>query len=181
MLFRLMIVQLLFVSPGGDKVCRMMKSESIRSDKLLGLTEYYDAVLSGKGLTTKEGEFRTNKLSLILDFLKATNVPENLRTDLISAIIDAWRLKIPERTLTQREEELKMIMKSIKNIRYAAKRIKGSPNTTPGLQIDIVVLSDLPLMPSDLRQEHAPEIYDLLSQARDYHTSLACGVHGFSP
>ncbi len=174
-----MAFQPVFVDMGGEKMHRIRRSsESIRSDNLIGLTEYYGIVLSIKGLTTKESEFRTNKLGLILDFINATNVPECLRTDLTSAIIDAWRLKVPERTLMQREEELKMIMSSIKSISYAAKCIKKCQNTAQ--KIDIVVLSDLPLMPSDLEPEYAPEIYSLLGQAVEYRTALADGGHDFS-
>ncbi len=59
----------------------------------------YGAVLGRKGLARRESEFRTNKLSLILDFVRTIGIPENLKRELTSAIIDAWRLQVPEKTL----------------------------------------------------------------------------------
>lgn len=151
----------------GDKLSRDMGSEDARSDNILGLTEYYDIILNRKGLVAKESEFRTNKLSLVLDFLRVVCIPENLWTELTSVIIDAWRLQVPERTLWQREDEMKKVMSSIESIRYAIKWIKRHKSSTTGSQLDAIILSNLPLMTSDLRHEDAPAIYDLLDRVRD--------------
>jgi len=39
-------------------------------DDLLGLADYYEAVLKRNELVTKESEFRSNKLSLIVDLIR---------------------------------------------------------------------------------------------------------------
>lgn len=144
----------------------------ILSDELLGLTEYYDAVLSRSGLVKKESEFRTNKLSMILDFIRTICIPENPKKELTSAIIEAWRLQVPERSLIQREEELRKVMASICSIKNVAKWIERCKDPMNGSQLNFRVLSDLPIAPSDFRSEDVPKIYDLLSQIMDYCISI---------
>jgi hypothetical protein len=157
----------------------------ILSDELLGLTEYYDAVLSRSGLVKKESEFRTNKLSMILDFIRTICIPENPKKELTSAIIEAWRLQVPERSLIQREEELRKVMASICSIKNVAKWIERCKDPMNGSQLNFRVLSDLPIAPSDFRSEDVPKIYDLLSQIMDYCISITdsdlCLSPGVSP
>lgn len=148
----------------------------VLSDELLGLTEYYGAVLGRKGLARRESEFRTNKLSLILDFIRTIGIPENLKTELTSAIIDAWRLQVPEKTLKQREEELKRVVGSINSIKNVAKWIEKCAGPTNASQLHFKIVSDLPIAPSDLRSEDAPRIYDLLNQVMDYCISLTSSL-----
>lgn len=139
---------------------------------LKGLTQYHSAVLSRTGLTKKECDFRTNKLSLILDLIREIGIPENLKAELTSAIIDAWRLQVPEISLEQRELELKKVMGSINCIKTIANWIERSAAPMNPLQLNFKVLSALPLAPSDFRSEEVPKIYDLLNGIMEYCTSL---------
>jgi|WetSurMetagenome_2_1015567.scaffolds.fasta_scaffold119773_2 hypothetical protein len=139
---------------------------------LKGLTQYHSAVLSRTGLTKKECDFRTNKLSFILDLIREIGIPENLKTELTSAIIDAWRLQVPEISLEQRELELKKVMGSINCVRTIANWIERSASPMNPMQLNFKVLSALPLAPSDLQSEDAPKIYDLLSGIMEYCTSV---------
>lgn len=149
-----------------------IKAEFSFATFLKGLTQYHSAVLSRAGLAKKECDFRTNKLSFILDLIREIGIPENLKTELTSSIIDAWRLQVPEISLEQRELELKKVMGSINSIRTVANWIERCASPMNPSQIDFKVLSALPLAPSDLRSEDAPKIYDLLSGILEYCTSL---------
>ena len=159
------------VNPDPPKIVST-KTEFSFAMFLKGLTQYHSAVLSRAGLAKKECDFRTNKLSFILDLIRAIGIPENLKTELTSAIIDAWRLQAPEISLEQRELELKKVMGSINSIRTVANWIEKCAYPMNPLQLDFKVLSALPLAPSDLRSEDAPRIYDLLSGIMEYCTSL---------
>ncbi len=153
---------------------------SIRFKELFGLTEYYDAVFNRVGLIKKEGEFRNTKLSLVLDLIGAIGVSDNLGTDLMSTIIDAWRLQVPEKTLIQREEELHTVLSSIKNINSAVRRNNECNDKMAGLHLGVAVLSRLPITPSDFQSEDAPRIYDLISQIREQSLSLIDSKLNFS-
>jgi hypothetical protein len=137
---------------------------SIRSKELLGLAEYYDAVFNRIGLIKKESEFRNNKLSLILDLIRATGISDNIGTDLMSMIIDAWRLHVPEKMLIQREEELHTIQRSIKNIKSAVRMNGKCGDPMAELHLSIAVLSRLPIAPTDFHSNDAPRVYGLISQ-----------------
>ncbi len=154
---------------------------SIKSVELFGLAEYYDAIFNRIGMIKKEGEFRSTKLSLVLDLIRAVNISDNLGSDLISTIIDAWRLQVPERTLIQREEELYMIQKSIKNIKSVVNRNIKCENSIHELHFGIAVLSHLPITPSDFRSDDAPRVYDLLNQITEQSLSLIEGKLNFGP
>ena len=135
---------------------------------LLGQVDYYGAVLGKKDLITREGEFRISKLGLIVDLIKAIDVPYDMISKLTTAIIEAWRLDAPERSLEERAEEMSYIMQSIEAIRSTiqwCKRHQG-PNTVK--RLDIAVLFALPLMPSDLSSSEVGRIHDLLGQIVDY-------------
>jgi hypothetical protein len=150
--------------------------EGIKSDEILGLAEYYEAVLTRTGLIARESEFRSVKLGFILEFIRIIEIPEYLSAGLITTFIEAWRLQIPERTLKQRVDELGTLLSSIssiiRRIRRAANLIKKGTGSVNGVQFNIEVITDLPLIPSDLRSRDIPRIYDLLGQARDYFCSL---------
>ncbi|MGZ6239176.1 MAG: hypothetical protein ACXWMF_04990 [Syntrophales bacterium] len=142
------------------------------SEELLGLTEYYSCILSNTELLKKECEFRSKKLGLILDFIRAIDIPESLESELTTAIIKSWRMKIPETTLILRENEQRKIMgsiNSIKNVAYWMERCKAPINS---VQLNFRVLSNLPLVPSDLQPDDAPRIYNLISHVMDCCTSF---------
>jgi hypothetical protein len=58
------------------------------------------------------------------------------------------------------------------SIRKAANLIKRGTSSMNGYQFNIEVITNLPLMPSDLRPEDIPRIYDLLGQVKDHFGSL---------
>lgn len=153
---------------------------SIRSKELLGLAEYYDAVFNRIGLVKKESEFRNNKLSLILDLIRATGISDNIGTDLMSTIIDAWRLHVPEKTLIQREEELHTVQRSIKNIKSAVRTNIKCGDPMAELHLGIAVLSRLPIAPTDFHSDDAHRIYDLISQITEESLLLIEGKLNFS-
>jgi len=139
----------------------------IKSDEILGLAEYYEAVLTRTGLITRESEFRSTKLGFILEFIRIIEIPEHLSAGLITTFIEAWWLQIPERTLRQRVDELGTVLSSINSIRMMANLIKKGNGSVNGGQFNIEVIKDLPLIPSDLRSSDITRIYDLLGQVRD--------------
>ena len=146
---------------------------SVVSEELLSLSEYYSSVLSKTGLVKKECEFRTNKLSLVLDFIRAIGIPEKLEKDLTSAIIDSWRLQVPERTLLEREIELKKIIGCINGIKTVVNWMEKSTAPLSLLQFNFRVLSNLPISSFDLKSEDIPRIHDLIAQAMGYCISIA--------
>lgn len=141
-----------------------MNVSYLHSVELLGLTEYYDAILSRTGLVKKECEFRTHKLSMVLDFVRSICIPERSKMELTSAIIDAWRLQIPERALIQREDELRKVMESICSIKNLAKRIERCRDPIAKSQLNYKILSVLPIALFDFQPEDASRVYDLLHQ-----------------
>jgi hypothetical protein len=154
--------------------------ESIKSKELFGLTEYYDAVFSRVGLIIKEVEFRNTKLSLVLDLIGAVGLFNNSETDLMSTIIDAWRLQVPEKALIQREDELHTVLRSINSINSAVRRINEHDNPMARLHLGVAVLSSLPITSSDFQPEDAPRIFDLISQVTEQSLSLIEGKLNFS-
>lgn len=135
---------------------------------LLGQVEYYGAILGKKDLITREGEFRISKLGLVVDLIKAIDVPYDMISKLTTAIIEAWRLDAPERSLKERAEEMSQIMQSIESIRNTIQWCKSHQGPDSVRRLDIAVLSALPLMPSDLCSSEVGRIHDLLSQIVDY-------------
>ncbi len=153
----------------------------VKSKELFGLIEYYDAVFNRIGLIKKEGEFRSNKLSLVLDLIRATDRSDNMGTDLMSTIIDAWRLHVPEKTLIQREEELYMILRNIKNIKSAVRNNIDCGNPKSELHLSVIVLSHLPITSSDFHSDDAQKVYDLIGQMAEQSLLLIEGKLDFSP
>lgn len=150
-----------------------------RYKELFGLVEYYDAIFNRIGLIKKESEFRSNKLSFVLDLIRNTGISNNLGTDLTSTIIDAWRLHVPEKTLMQREDELQTVLNSIRNIKGAVKENDKCDGRVAEMQFNAVILSYLPITPSDFQSDNAPRIYDLLSQITEQSLSLFEGRLNF--
>ncbi len=145
---------------------------SSRYKELFGLMEYYDAIFNRIGLIKKESEFRSTKLSLVLDLIRIIGISDNLGTDLTSKIIDAWRLHVPEKTLIQREDELRTVLSSIRNIKGAIRKNNKCDGRVAKMQFDAVILSYLPITPSDFLSDDAPKIYDLMSQIAEQSLSL---------
>lgn len=135
---------------------------------LLGQVDYHRAILNRKDLIAKEGEFRINKLGLIIDLIKAVDVPDELKTKLTSAIIDAWRLDAPERSVEKRAEEMSYIMRSIEAIRSTVQWFKRHPGPQAAKMLDIAVMFAIPIMTSDLYNTKVRQIHDLIGQAVEY-------------
>ena len=150
----------------------IVTSEGFVSEELLGLTEYYSCILSNTELLQKECEFRSKKLGLILDFIRAIEIPESLESELTTAIIKSWRLEIPETTLIHLENEQRNMMGSINCIKNVVRWMEGHKASTNSLQLNFGVLSNLPLTPSDLQPMDAPRIYNLISRVMDCCTSF---------
>jgi len=153
-------------------VINVVTSEGIISEELLGLTEYYSCILTNTELLKKECEFRSKKLGLILDFIRAIEIPESLESELTTAIIRSWRLKIPETTLIHLENEQRKMMRSINSIKNVVSWMERHKAPINSLQLNFKVLSILPLAPSDLQPMDAPRIYNLISLVMDGCTSF---------
>lgn len=157
--------------------------DALFREEFIGLAEYYGVILSKEDLVASEGEFRTIKLGLTLDLIRAVGIPPNLKADLISAIIASWRLSVPEKSLGQRKEELDKIHSSLKSITSTIVWARNHPShiETMRLQTDIAVMFALPLMPSDLRSGDVPDIHNLLCQVMDYFAAFIDDRPGFNP
>ncbi|MDD1738891.1 MAG: hypothetical protein LUQ02_04945, partial [Methanothrix sp.] len=94
--------------------------------------------------------------------------PERFKTELVSAIIKAWQLQVPEITLERREEELKEVIRSIKSIRGLAKLTKERSNSKNRTQLNLKVFSDIPITHLDFSLKEVPRIYEMLRHIMDY-------------
>jgi hypothetical protein len=101
--------------------------------------------------------------------LRIMSIPENLKTELISAIINAWRLEAPEKTFSHRKKELTMLLQSIGAVKSAANWAREHNTPTIGQQLDVAVMFSLPLTTSDLVAEDVSRIHELLCQVMDYY------------
>ena len=135
---------------------------------LLGQVDYYGAILGKKDLITREGEFRISKLGLVVDLIKAIDVPDDMISKFTTAIIEAWRLDGTERCLKDRANEMSYIMRSIEAIRSTVQWCKKHPGPETAKRLDIAVLFALPLMPSDIYSSEVRRVHDLLGQMVDY-------------
>jgi hypothetical protein len=135
---------------------------------LLGQVDYYRAIMSRKDLIAKEGEFRINKLGLIIDLIKAVDVPDELKTKLTSAIIDGWRLDASEQSADKRAEEMGYIMRNIEAIRSTVQWFKRHPGPQAARMLDIAVMFSIPIMTSDLYTGKVRQIHDLIGQVVEY-------------
>jgi hypothetical protein len=140
-------------------------------ENLLGVLEYYEAVLKRNGLVNREGEFRCLKLGLILDLLKIVDIPDDLRSELISAVISSWRMSPLAKTLPQTDEELRKMLHSIDIVRNEVQGAILNPSSNNAMQLDVPIMFVLPLMPSDINTEDVPRIHNLLSEVIKYFAS----------
>ncbi|MDD1751240.1 MAG: hypothetical protein LUO89_15360 [Methanothrix sp.] len=153
--------------------------DSRRSERLLGLLGYYEAILERKGLVTRVGEIRSLKLGLILDLLKMVNITEDLKTNLITSVVSAWQMNSNDKLLVQGEEEIKTMRNSIAAVRKNAQMALHNCNPINLMQLDVTVMFALPLMPLDLKNDDVPKIYDLLNQIMENFATKR--EHGFVP
>ena len=137
-------------------------------DALSNQIEYYESILGRKGLVERESDLRNYRLGLTLDLLKIVNMPEDLKSQLNTAIIDAWMLSASEMTLAQRKDELSSTLHSLETVRGAIKGTNKHPCLTGLLQLYIAVMFALPLIPSDLRSDDVQKVHDLLSKVMDH-------------
>jgi hypothetical protein len=151
-----------------------MGCESLRNgENLLGLLEYYEAVLDRNGLVARIGEIRSLKLGLIVDLLKTVSVPEELKSDLITAIISAWKMDSHDKTVQDCEEELKTTRCSIDAVRCGTHGVIDPSHPLSALKQDVAVMLALPLKPCDLKADEASRIQDLLGRVMNH---FAAGV-----
>ena len=136
-------------------------------ENLLGLLEYYEAMMERSGLVARAGEVRSLKLGYILDLLKMVNISDNLKANLGSAVLSAWEMKCIDRTLEQGEEELKAMRCSIASVRNEVQRAGDQCSPLTAMKLDVAVMFALPLMPSDLKKDEVPVIHDLLARVMD--------------
>ncbi len=133
-------------------------------ENLLGLLEYYEAIMERSGLVARAGEVRSLKLGYILDLLKAVNIKDELKANLGSAILSAWEMKCKDKTLEQGEEELKAMRCSITDVRNEVLKAGDHHSPLTAVKLDMAVMFALPLMPSDLKEDEVPVIHDLLAR-----------------
>lgn len=151
-----------------ERMINAVRCEDPRyTENLLGLLEYYEAIMERNGLVARAGEVRSLKLGMTLDLLKMVNIPDDLKANLVSAVLRAWDMTCKDKTLAQCEEVLKSMRCSIASVRNEVLRASYhcSPVTTTNL--DAAVMFSLPLVPSDLTDDEVPGIHDLLSRVMD--------------
>jgi hypothetical protein len=144
-------------------------------ENLLGLLEYYEAILDRSGLVARAGEVRSLKLGFILDLLNAVTIPDGLKANLGSAVLGAWEMKCIDKTLERGEKELKAMRCSIAAVRNEVMRAGDHRSPMTATKLDVAVMFALPLMQSDLREDGVPGIYDLLARVMD---GLAARMEG---
>ncbi|VVB72148.1 Uncharacterised protein [uncultured archaeon] len=142
-------------------------------ENLLGLLEYYEAVLDREGLAARVGDVRSLKLGMILDLIKTVNIPEGLGADLAYAVLNAWEMNSRNEAPSQGKEELKAMLRSIADIRSEIERARRIRSPIASIQTDAAVMIALPLMPSDLRANEVPKIHSLLEKVMD---NFAAGI-----
>jgi hypothetical protein len=153
--------------------------DSQKSENVLGLLGYYDAILQREGLAARIGEIRSLKLGLTLDLLKMVNIAEDLKSGLLTSVLSGWDMNgriMPG----QGEEEMKRMSSCIAAVRENALMILNSSRPTNSMQLDIAMMLALPLMPQDLKKDDAPRIRDMLNRvmedfaAKREHGAMPC-------
>ncbi len=153
--------------------------DSRKSESLLGLMRYYDAILDRKGLVARIGEIRSVKLGLTLDLLKMVDVAEDLKSNLITSVLSSWEMNGNDRMSVQGEEEIKTMRSSIATVREKAQMVLHNCSPINSMQLDITVMFALPLMPHDLKKDEVPRIRNLLKLVMEDFTTTK--EQGFAP
>ena len=144
-------------------------------DKLLGLIDYYEIIFKAEDLFKKEYEFSNNKLNLILDLISIVKIPENMMTDLRSAIIAAWRLRVPGSTREKRSMEISTVLQSIDRLRTAIKWAREHSDPDIDWQLGVAILHSISLRRLDLIPQDVHKVQDLLDQAVEYLETMMGG------
>lgn len=135
---------------------------------LLGLIEYYDAVLRKDSMSDREADFRASKLGLVVDLVRMIDISEGLKAELTSAIVDAWRLQVPEVTQEQRAGERENLLKGIegikKDIAWSVDHIEISNQN----RLDLVLRFTMMLETSDFEPESMVRVNGLIREAVIY-------------
>jgi hypothetical protein len=140
--------------------------DSQKSENVLGLLGYYDAILQREGLAARIGEIRSLKLGLTLDLLKMINIAEDLKSGLMTSVLSSWEMNgriMPG----QGEEEMKRMRSCIAAVREKALMMLNSSRPINSMQLDIAMMLALPLMPQDLKKDEAPRIRDMLNEVME--------------
>ena len=153
--------------------------DSRKSESLLGLLGYYEAILDRKGLVARIGELRSLKLGLTLDLLKMVNIAEDLKANLIFSVLSSWEMNGNDKRLVQGEEEIKTMRSSIAAVREKAQMVLHNCSPINLMQLDVTVMCALPLMPHDLKKDDVQKICDLLNQVMEGFSARK--EQGFAP
>jgi hypothetical protein len=155
-----------------SKITVMLNAVDFRympiADELRGLIDYYEIIFKDKELVKKEYEFRNDRLSLLLELINTVAIPEDMLTELRSAIISAWRLKIPGSTREKRSGEISMILHSLERLRTAISSPMVHPGQQSKWQLDVAVLHSISIRRLDLESRGVQQVEDLLDQAIEY-------------
>ncbi|MFZ3147982.1 MAG: hypothetical protein WA137_02980 [Methanothrix sp.] len=141
--------------------------DSRKSECLLGLLGYYEAILERKGLVTRIGEIRSLKLGLILDLLKMVNIAEDLKANLITSVVSAWEMNCNGKTFEEGQEDIKTMCSCIAVVRKNAQTAPHNCNPINLMKLDVAVMNALPLKLRDLKNDGVPKIRDLLNQVME--------------
>jgi hypothetical protein len=156
------------LSKGGKRMSEAIGcGKSQKSESVLGLLRYYEAILERKGLVARIGEIRSLKLGLILDLLKMVNIAEELKDKLISSMVSAWEMNGNDNALEESEEEIKSMLDSIADVRENALIAQHNCDPINLTRMDVSVMFALPLMTHDLNYNDIPQIRDLLNQVME--------------
>jgi len=145
-------------------------------DKLLSLIDYYEIIFAAEDLFKKEYEFSNNNLNLILDLINIVRIPEEMMTDLRSAIIAAWRLRVPGSTREKRAKEISMVLQSIERLRNDINWAKEHPDPDIDWQLGVAIMHSISLRRFDLIPQDIHKVQDLLDQAMEYLETMMYGL-----
>jgi hypothetical protein len=165
---------------GGERMFEATGCEDFRkSESLLGLLGYYEAILDRKGLVARIGELRSLKLGLTLDLLKMVNIAEDLKANLIFSVLSSWEMNGKGKRLVQGEEEIKTMRSSIAAVQEKAQMVLNNCSPINLMQLDVTVMCALPLMPHDLKKDDVQKICYLLNQVMEGFSARK--EQGFAP
>ncbi len=152
--------------------------DSRKSESVLGLLSYYEAILEREGLAARMGELRSLKLGLTLDLLKMVNIAEDLKSNLITSVLSGWEMN-GNRKSGQGEEEMRTMHSCIAAVSEKAQMMLHNCGPINSMQLDITMMLALPLMPCDLKRDEVPRIHNMLNQImEDFITRKE---QGFAP
>lgn len=152
--------------------------DSRKSESVLGLLGYYEAILEREGLAARIGEIRSLKLGLTLDLLKMVNIAEDLKSNLITAVLSSWEMN-GNKMSGQGEEEIKIMHSSIAAVSEKAQMMLRNCSSINSMQLDITMMLALPLMPCDLKKDEVPRIHNMLNLIMEDFTTRR--EQGFTP